>query len=33
LIRGTGIAHLDMTNDIIGMIIRAGYSDTRKAII
>jgi thioester reductase-like protein len=33
LIHGTGVAHLNMTDDMIGMIIRAGYSDTRKAIL
>jgi thioester reductase-like protein len=33
LIRGTGVAHLDMTKEMIGMIIRAGYGDTRKAIL
>jgi thioester reductase-like protein len=31
LIRGTGVAHLNMTDDMIGMIIRAGYK-TKEVI-
>jgi nucleoside-diphosphate-sugar epimerase len=33
LIRGTCVSHLAMTEEMIEMIIRAGYSDTRKAVL
>jgi hypothetical protein len=33
LIQGTGVSHLAMTEEMIEMIIRAGYSDSKKVVL